>query len=73
MRNFIAEIRPAAIEQMKPSHTFDELGLDSVDQAEIIVKTMEKLGINAPRVEFAKAKTIGGVAELVAKQLEIGK
>jgi acyl carrier protein len=70
MREYIVEISPTVAGQMKPTHTFDELGLDSVDQAEIIVKTMEKLGINAPRAEFAKAKTIGGVAELFAKQLQ---
>ena len=71
LQEYLVQIRPTIAGQMKPSHTFDDLGLDSVDQVEIIVKTLDKLGIHTPRVEFGKAKTIGDLTELVATRAQL--
>jgi acyl carrier protein len=71
IQEYLVQIRPTIAGQMQPSHTFDELGLDSVDQVELIVKTLDKLGIHTPRVEFGKAKTIGALTELVTTRAQL--
>lgn len=51
--------------------TFDkslkELGANSIDRMDIIVKTMEALEIKLPMVETAKATNIGDLVELFSK------
>lgn len=65
IRQQLAEIQPEFADRpLDLTATFDELGFDSAEQAEIIVKTMERLGLEMPRIDFAYAKTIG---EVVAK------
>lgn len=49
--------------------TFDELGFDSVEQAEVIVGTLESLEADIPRVELAKAKSPDEMVELLALKL----
>ncbi len=66
IRRQLAEIQPAFVERpLDLTATFDELGFDSAEQAEIIVKTMEQLGLEMPRIDFAYAKTIGAVVEKI--------
>lgn len=66
IRQQLAEIQPEFAERpLDLTATFDELGFDSAEQAEIIVKTMERLGLEMPRIDFAYAKTIGAVVEKI--------
>ncbi len=53
----------------KMTGTFDELGFDSVEQAEVIVGTLESLEADIPRVELAKAKSPDEMVELLAVKL----
>lgn len=46
-----------------------ELGANSVDRMEIVTKSMEDLGINVPMVEFAKAKNIEGLVNILYESL----
>lgn len=55
--------------------TFDkslkDLGANSVDRMDIIVKTMEALEIKVPMVEIAQARNIGELVELFNQKMRI--
>jgi len=57
------------------SHPFvaeDELtrlGANSIDRAEIVNLTLEKLALNIPRIEMVDAKTIGGLVDVLHARL----
>jgi polyketide biosynthesis acyl carrier protein len=42
-----------------------DLGANSVDRAEILTLTMQKLRLRVPLLEFARAENIGGLVELM--------
>jgi polyketide biosynthesis acyl carrier protein len=46
-----------------PSDQLKELGANSLDRADIVVMTMEALGLKFPLVELGQAQNIGGLAE----------
>ncbi|MCX6043715.1 MAG: acyltransferase domain-containing protein, partial [Chloroflexi bacterium] len=67
LKAYMVEILPQLAEgAIEQTSTFDDLGFDSVEQAEILVKTMESLGLNGARIDFAHAKTIDALAEQLA-------
>ncbi|MFP2957525.1 acyl carrier protein [Myxococcus sp. 1LA] len=45
------------------------LGANSLDRAEIVNLTLEKLALNIPRVELIDAKTIGGLVDVLHARL----
>lgn len=45
------------------------LGLDSIGRAELIEKTLEDLGLRAPRNEFHSAANLGELADLFARRV----
>ncbi|MBL1065921.1 acyl carrier protein [Streptomyces sp. 7-21] len=45
-----------------------DLGANSIDRADIITETMEKLGITVPMVNFGNAKNIGDVVDIMARE-----
>ncbi|WP_139488095.1 acyl carrier protein [Brevibacillus dissolubilis] len=47
-----------------PEDQLKDLGANSLDRAEIVMMTMESLGLQIPRVEFANVKNIGELAEV---------
>ncbi|MEZ4737574.1 MAG: beta-ketoacyl synthase N-terminal-like domain-containing protein [Caldilineaceae bacterium] len=67
----MVEILPGlAGKTIDPTATFDELGFDSMEQAEVLVKTIEILRLNTPRAAFAKAKTVGELVKQLALEAE---
>lgn len=67
LKTHMVEILPQLGDrEIEQSSTFDDLGFDSVEQAEILVKTMERLGLNSARIDFAHAKTVDALAEQLA-------
>jgi polyketide biosynthesis acyl carrier protein len=46
-----------------PSDQLKELGANSVDRVEIVVMTMESLGLEFDLVELGRVHNIGGLAE----------
>lgn len=44
-----------------------DLGANSIDRAEIAIKTMEDLRVKIPLIEFAQVQNIGGLLDLFAK------
>ena len=41
------------------------LGANSVDRAEILIISMDALGVRCPMVEFAQAADIGGITRIL--------
>jgi len=64
--HMLAVLPQLAATRIEPTSTFDELGFDSVEQAEVLVKTLEALGLTAARVNFAQAKTVGALVAALA-------
>ena len=44
-----------------------DLGANSIDRAEIAIRTMEDLNVKIPLVEFAKVPNIGELIDLFSK------
>jgi polyketide biosynthesis acyl carrier protein len=65
----IAEIRETVPELAdQPITTEDsmaELGVDSIERSEVILATMEKLGLKIPMVQLHGPRNIGELAELL--------
>lgn len=49
----------------KRSDSLKELGADSVDRSEILIKTMESLSLNIPAVALYGPKNLGELAEVI--------
>jgi len=50
-----------------PRDSMRELGANSIDRAEIITATMERLDISLPLVEFAEAANIGDIVAIMSR------
>ncbi|TYC75456.1 acyl carrier protein [Stappia sp. BW2] len=65
----IAEIRETvpelADQPISPEDSMAELGVDSIERSEVILSTMEKLGLKIPMVQLHGPKNIGELAELL--------
>lgn len=42
-----------------------DLGANSLDRMDIVVNSMEELGVKVPLTHFAQARNIGGVVDLL--------
>ena len=74
MQKQMVEILPGlAGKTIELDATFDELGFNSMEQAEILVKALESLALSTPLVDFAPAKTIGEMAEQLAQKSELSQ
>lgn len=49
----------------QPTDSLRALGANSVDRADIIMMTLESLGVRIPLIDLAKAENIGELAELI--------
>lgn len=48
----------------KPSDSMRDLGLHSIARYEVVLMTLERLSLNAPKQEFAGAASIGELARI---------
>ena len=56
---------------LRPSDSLQQLGIDSMNRAEIIMMIMEELNLNIPLIELAGVKNIGEIADLFTAKLEV--
>jgi len=65
----IAEIRETvpelADQEVSASDSMVELGVDSIERSEVIIATMEKLGLKIPMVQLHGPRNIGELATLL--------
>lgn len=71
IKKYIYEIAPE-LEKVPISlnDSLKNLGIDSVNRAEIIMMVMEDLSLNIPRIELAGANNLGELADIFAGKLE---
>ncbi|PON11344.1 hypothetical protein C2W62_45335 [Candidatus Entotheonella serta] len=53
-----------------PTYKFESLGFNSVEKVEVLVKTLEKLNLNIPKISFTTADTVGHMAAQLVDKLE---
>lgn len=56
--------------KFKPDDKMVELGANSIDRVEIITMVMDALSLKIPRIDLAKAKNIGELAEVLYEKLQ---
>ncbi|NEO38516.1 MAG: acyl carrier protein [Moorea sp. SIOASIH] len=70
IRKYTREVAPELEEApLESTDSLKNLGIDSVNRAEIIMMVMEDLSLNIPRIELAGANNIGELADLFAAKL----
>ncbi|KZE73102.1 MULTISPECIES: acyl carrier protein [Paenibacillus] len=70
VKRCICEVLPELKDH--PFHYEDrlvDLGADSVDRADIVMKTMEALSLNIPRVELSGVKNVGELTDALYAKL----
>ena len=60
-------------EKIKPSESLRNLGANSVDRMEIVIQSMENLGIKIPLVEFGKLNNIQELVDLLYEKKMLSK
>ncbi|HEX8109417.1 MAG TPA: phosphopantetheine-binding protein [Kofleriaceae bacterium] len=66
-RNVIAVVPEVAAEQIAPDCTLSDLGLNSLDRAEVITLTMADLAISVPVHEFHRGNSIAALVEVMRR------
>jgi acyl carrier protein len=65
----IALVSEAAnVKEVTRDSTWEELGLDSLDVTEILMKAEEKFGVSIPDGEAANWKTVGDVIDYLERR-----
>lgn len=62
----VPEIDPAGV---RPGASLSELGCSSMDRAEIVVLTMEELGLQVPMADLAGAQDIESLVDIIGARL----
>jgi polyketide biosynthesis acyl carrier protein len=68
--NIVAVVPELADRHITMEDSLKTLGANSVDRAEILIKSMASLKIKAPLVEFAQAKNIGELTDILFRHLK---
>lgn len=58
----LPDLPPDAISM---DQSLKDLGANSIDRMDIVVNSMEELGVKVPLTNFAAARNIGGVVDLL--------
>lgn len=65
MKKIIYEIIPQQKDKsISMQESLRNLGANSIDRAEIIIRTMEELNIKIPMIKFANAKNINEIVSI---------
>ncbi len=57
------------LQDITRNDSLSDLGADSIDRSEIMIMTMESLGLKIPLVELAGARTIGELVDRLYAKL----
>lgn len=72
IKKYTREVAPELEEvPLEGTDSLKNLGIDSVNRAEILMMVMEELSLNIPRIELAGAQNIGELADIFAAKLEV--
>jgi polyketide biosynthesis acyl carrier protein len=71
VKNNIIDVVPELADRnITMEDSLKTLGANSVDRAEILIKSMAYLKIKAPLVEFAQAKNIGELTDVLLRHVK---
>ncbi|MBI4652469.1 acyl carrier protein [Candidatus Desantisbacteria bacterium] len=66
VKNTIVEILPGIqVEGIRIEESLKDIGANSIDRMDIVVRIIEIIGINIPLVEFAKVTNIQGLVDIL--------
>jgi polyketide biosynthesis acyl carrier protein len=69
--SIIGEVMPQLQgKDIKAANSLEELGANSMDRADIVVMTLEKLGLDISLTEVFGPRNIGELAELLSAKLQ---
>lgn len=63
----LTTLDPTAIQR---EASMKDLGANSIDRADVVVKSMADLSLKIPLIEFAKVSNIGGLVDLLYNKLQ---
>jgi polyketide biosynthesis acyl carrier protein len=66
-RNVLAVLPDLPVEAITAARSLSELGLNSIDRTEVIILTMEELGISVPVHEFRRGDSITGLIAVMRR------
>ena len=66
-RNIVAVLPDLADHSFVMSDQLVELGANSVDRADIVMTTMDELGLRIPRTELAGARNLGDLVNVFSR------
>lgn len=68
MKEVILDVLPTIeTKSITPTNSLRDLGANSVDRAEILIRTMAELKLKIPLIEFGKAKNINELIAILMK------
>ena len=67
--NLIKVLMDLKPEQVTIDKSMTDLGANSVDRVEVVMYSMEELGLDIPRAELHGAKNIAGLVDILARHL----
>ncbi len=72
VKNSIEQIAPEIdTNNVKIDQSLRELGVNSIDSADIIIMSMENLNLKIPLVEFGKLKNIEGIVDFLYEKANV--
>lgn len=66
-RNLLVVVPDIEPESITMDCTLDDLGLNSIDRADVLTMAMEELAISVPIMEFRRGSNIRSLVELLRK------
>ncbi len=64
-QNVLYVLPDIAVEDIRIEESLRDLGANSIDRMEIVVKTLEKLALKVPLVEFGFVQNLQGLVDLL--------
>lgn len=71
LREQVAKVLGAAVEQIDLERSFPQLGLDSMMSVELSSRVKSELGVDVPVMKFFADLNINGLATLVSEQIDV--
>jgi polyketide biosynthesis acyl carrier protein len=71
VRNQLLVLFPdLADDEIRPESSMRALGINSLDRADVIVSTLHLLHTDLPMNEFARARSLGELSEMIHQRLD---
>ena len=70
VKQIFTEIIPEVfLDEISMDNNMKELGANSIDKADIIIESLEEIGVTIPMVKFGSTQTFRDVVEVIYSQI----